>query len=74
MINLNKKELVYETTKCLHIKSTTVYVPSSGLGLYTPSTSECISPPGTKRGGGMAHSCAGEGLGESQFQRLEKKA
>jgi hypothetical protein len=38
----------------------------------TPSlTSECAPPPGT--GGGGAHSPAGEVLGESQFQRLEKK-
>jgi hypothetical protein len=29
-------------------------------------------PPGTKGGGG-AHSPAGEGVGESQFQRLETK-
>jgi hypothetical protein len=32
----------------------------------------CAPPPGTKRGG-VAHSPAGEGVGESQFQRLEKK-
>jgi hypothetical protein len=38
----------------------------------TPSlASECAPIPGTK--GGVAHSRAGEGLGESQFQRLEKK-
>jgi hypothetical protein len=37
----------------------------------TPSlASECAPPPGTKGGG--AHSPAGEGLGESQFRRLEK--
>jgi hypothetical protein len=37
----------------------------------TPSlASECAPPPGTKGG---AHSPAGEGLGESQFRRLEKK-
>ncbi len=33
--------------------------------------SECVSPPGTTGGG--AHSPAGEGLGESQFRRLQKK-
>jgi hypothetical protein len=39
----------------------------------TPSlASECAPPPEPK-GGGVAHSRAGEGLGESQFQRLEKK-
>jgi hypothetical protein len=32
--------------------------------------SECAPPPGTK--GGVAFSPAGEGLGESQFRRLEK--
>jgi hypothetical protein len=37
----------------------------------TPSlASECDPPPGT--GGGGAHSPAGEGVGESQFRRLEK--
>jgi hypothetical protein len=30
-------------------------------------------PPRTGGGGGEAHSPAGEGLGESQFRRLEKK-
>jgi hypothetical protein len=36
----------------------------------TPSlASECAPPPGTKGG---AHSRADEGLGESQFRRLEK--
>jgi hypothetical protein len=33
--------------------------------------SECAHPP--RNGGGGAHSSAGEGLGESQFRRLEKK-
>jgi hypothetical protein len=38
----------------------------------TPSlASECAPTPGTKGGG--AHSPAGEGLGETQFRRLEKK-
>jgi hypothetical protein len=32
---------------------------------------ECAPPPGTK--GGEAHSPTAEGLGESQFLRLEKK-
>jgi hypothetical protein len=37
----------------------------------TPSlSSECAPPPGTKGGD---HLPAGEGLGESQFRRLEKK-
>jgi hypothetical protein len=33
--------------------------------------SECAPPRGTTGGG--AHSPVGDGLGESQFQRLEKK-
>ncbi len=58
----------------IYIKNTTVYVPSSELGLsQTPTpflASKCAPPPGTK--GGLAHSPAGEGLGESQCRRLEK--
>jgi hypothetical protein len=40
----------------------------------TPSPAcESAPPPGTKGEAGRAHSPAGEGLGESQFRRLEKK-
>ncbi len=35
-----------------------------------PASEWNVPPPGTKRG---AHSPAGEGVGESQFRRLEKK-
>jgi hypothetical protein len=50
-INLNKKELLYETTKYIHVKSTTVYVPSSGLGLSYPLYQRVYpSPPEPKRG------------------------
>jgi len=35
------------------------------------ATSECALPPGPKGGG--AHSPAAKGVGESQFQRLEKR-
>jgi len=35
------------------------------------AASECALPPGPKGGG--AHSPAAKGLGESQFQRLEKR-
>jgi hypothetical protein len=35
-----------------------------------PPASECVPPPGTKGG---ARPPAGEGVGESQFQRLEEK-
>ncbi len=58
----------HRTTKYTHIKSTTVYVPSSELGLSHPLSRQrvtCAPPPGTK--GGEAHSPAGEGLGESKF-------
>jgi hypothetical protein len=56
-------------TKYVYIKSTTVYVPSSELGLSRQRV--CPSPRNQKGGG--AHSPAGEGLGESQFRRLEKR-
>ncbi len=46
--------------------------PRRGWDSPTPSlASECVPPPGTK--GGRVHSRASEGLGESQFRRLEKK-
>jgi hypothetical protein len=48
-------------TKYVYVESTTVYVPSSELGLFPPEP------------GGGTHSPAGEGLGESQFRRLEKR-
>ncbi len=35
------------------------------------AASECVSPPVPKGGG--AHSPAAKGVGESQFQRLEKR-
>ena len=54
-------------TMFIYIKSTTVYVPSPNPSL----ASECAPPPGTMGGGG--HTRAGKGLGESQFQQLEKK-
>ncbi len=56
----------YDVTHSKHIKSwsTTVYVLSSELGLSHPFlASECAPPPQAK----------GDGLGESQFWRLEKK-
>ncbi len=47
-------------------------VPSSKLGPPPPLSRKRVCPsPGTKRGG--AHSPAGEGVGEFQFQRQEKK-
>jgi hypothetical protein len=35
------------------------------------AASECVLPPGPKGGG--SHSPAAKGVGESQFQRLEKR-
>jgi hypothetical protein len=37
------------------------------------AASECALPPGPKGGGGGAQSPAAKGVGESQFQRLEKR-
>jgi hypothetical protein len=61
-----------ETTKYVYIKSTTVYVPSSELGLSQPLSRQRVCPSPHNRGVG-AHSPGGEGLGESQYRRLEKK-
>jgi hypothetical protein len=58
--------------KYVYIKNTTVYVPSSELVLSQPTPlSPANVPLPPERGG--AHSFAGEGLGESQLRRLEKK-
>ncbi len=54
----------------VYMKSTTVYVPSSELVLSQPLSRQRVCP--STRGGG-AHSPEGEGFGESQFRRLEKK-
>ncbi len=51
-----------------------MYVPSLGVGtLPTPLSPASVPHPLEPEGGGGAHSPAGEGLGESQFRRLEKK-
>jgi hypothetical protein len=61
-------------TNYIHIKSTAVYVPSLELRLSHPPLSPASVPlPPEPKGGRGTHSPAGEGLGESQFQRLEKK-
>jgi hypothetical protein len=56
--------------------STTVYVcPLIGIGTFPPPLSPASVPfsPEPKGGGGRgANSPSGEGLGESQFRRLEK--
>jgi hypothetical protein len=59
-------------TKYLYIKSTTVYVPSSELGLSQPLSRLRVCPS-PHNGGGGAHSPAAKGVGESQFRRHEKK-
>jgi hypothetical protein len=59
-------------TKLIYLQSTTVFVPSS-RNWDSPTlslASECAPPAGTKGGG--AFPPAGEGLGESQFRRLEQ--
>jgi hypothetical protein len=62
-----------QSTKYLYIKSTTAYAPSSELGLSQTLSRQRVCPSPRKQRGGGAHSPAGEGLGESQFRRLEKK-
>jgi hypothetical protein len=56
----------------IYIEYDNVY-PLVGIGtLPTTHTQASVPlPPGTRGGG--AHSPAGEGLGESQFRRIEKK-
>jgi hypothetical protein len=55
-----------------HLSPTTVYVLSSELGLSHPLSRQRVCPsPRNQRG--RAHSLAGEGLGEPQFRRLQKR-
>jgi hypothetical protein len=53
------------------IKSTTVYVPLSELGLSQPLSRQRVCPSPQNRGGG-AHSPAGEGLGKSNSDDWRK--
>jgi hypothetical protein len=60
----------------VYIKSTRVYVPSSELGLSQPLSRQLVCPSpqnGGGGGGGDGTLACGDGLEESQFQRLEKK-
>jgi hypothetical protein len=57
--------ITVQPTKYVYIKSTTVYVPSSELGLSQLLSRQLVCPSPQNRGG--AHSPAGDGLGESQF-------
>ncbi len=65
---------IMSRTKYLHIQSTTVYVPSSELGLPQPLSRKRLSLPPHQRVG-AAHSPASVGVWEPQFRRLglEKK-
>ncbi len=49
-------------TKYVYIKSTTVYVPSSELGLSQPLSRQRVFPSPQERGGGTTLSC-GWGVG-----------
>ncbi len=51
----------------------TVWPTLVGIGTLPPPLSPASVPLPPEPGGGGAHSPAGEGLGESQFRRLEKK-
>jgi hypothetical protein len=62
---------IEDATKYIYIKSSTVYVPRWNWDSPNPSPArECDLHPRTGGGGTLA---CGEGLGESQFRRLEKK-
>jgi hypothetical protein len=68
----NGKSRLVAATKYVYIQSTTVYVPSSELGLSHPPLSPVSVPlPPKQRGEGALAS--GRGVGESQFRRLEKR-
>ncbi len=49
-----------------------MYVPSLELGLPHPFSRKRVCPPPGPKGGG-AHLPVAKGVGESQFQRLEKR-
>ncbi len=44
-------------TKYIYIKSTTVYAPSSELGLSQPSIASVYAPPPGNKGGGGTLAC-----------------
>ncbi len=62
-------------TKYVYIKSTTVYVPSSELGLSQshPLSRQQVWPSPRNQPKGGTHSPSGKGFGVSQFRRLKKK-
>jgi hypothetical protein len=60
------------TTKYVYIKILQCMSARQDWDSPNPSLASECAPP-ARAGGGGAHSPAGEGLGESQFRRLEKK-
>ncbi len=50
-----------------------MYVPSLELGLTHPFSHKRVCPPPRTKGWGGGPSPAAKGVGESQFQRLEKR-
>ncbi len=60
-------------TKYIYIQSITVYVPLRNCDPPTPPLSPASVPSPLYQKGGGAQSPVCEGLGESQFRRLEKK-
>jgi hypothetical protein len=67
-------DLSVQNTKYMHIKSTIVYSMFHRRNWDSPLLSrKRVSPsPRTNGGGGREHSPACEGVGASQFRRLEK--
>ncbi len=60
----NPVKFIHHCTKYLYIQSTTVYVPSSELGLPLPLSRKQALPPGPNvGGGGGAHRPGGMGVG-----------
>ncbi len=68
-------QLKYRTvqnTKYLYVRVPQCMSPRQNIGVSQPLSRQRVCPCSQNRGGG-AHSPAGEGLGDSQFRRLEKK-
>ncbi len=65
------ERLIVNATKYLYIKSTTVYVPSSALGLSQPLSRHRVCPSPQNRGGGGTLAC-GKWVGGVQIRWLVK--
>jgi hypothetical protein len=61
---------IYRAPQCMSPRWNWDSPTPLAAGECAPPPSECALPPGPKGGG--AHSPAAKGVGESQFQRLEK--